>query len=64
VVIGFLGALVGVLLDHTERVISTSFDPMTVAALLLLGIVLATGASALTALPASGEKPLTVLRYE
>jgi ABC-type antimicrobial peptide transport system permease subunit len=72
VVIGFLGALVGVLLamaatfllDQTELGISTSFDPMTIAGLLLLGIGLAVGASALTALPASSEKPMTVLRYE
>jgi cell division protein FtsX len=72
VIIGFLGALVGVLLamaatfllDQTQLSISTSFDPITIAGLLLLGIGLAVGASALTALPASSEKPLTVLRYE
>jgi ABC-type antimicrobial peptide transport system permease subunit len=72
VVIGFLGALVGVLLamaatyllDQTQLAIGTSFDPVTIAGLLLLGTALAIGASALTALPASGEKPMTVLRYE
>jgi ABC-type antimicrobial peptide transport system permease subunit len=44
--------------------IGTSFDPLTIGGLLLLGIVLSVAASALTALPASSEKPLAVLRYE
>jgi ABC-type antimicrobial peptide transport system permease subunit len=72
IVIGFLGALVGVLLamvatvllDQFELAISSSFDLLTIAGLLLLGIGLAIGASALTAFPASGEKPMNVLRYE
>ena len=72
VVVGFLGALVGILLamaatfllDQTQLGISTSFDPITIGGLLLLGIGLAADARALTALPASGEKPMTVLRYE
>jgi ABC-type antimicrobial peptide transport system permease subunit len=72
IVVGFLGSMVGTLLamaatsllDQTELEISTSFDPLTIGGLLLLGIGLAIGASALTALPASGEKPMAVLRYE
>jgi ABC-type antimicrobial peptide transport system permease subunit len=72
IVVGFLGSMVGILLamaatfllDQTQLEISTSFNPITVGGLLLLGIGLAIGASALTALPASGEKPMTVLRYE
>ena len=71
-IVGFLGALVGVLLatavtvivDQQYLQIAPSFDPLTIAGLLLLGMVLAVGASSLTALPASSERPMTVLRYE
>jgi ABC-type antimicrobial peptide transport system permease subunit len=70
--VGFLGALVGVLLAVAVTVIvdlqylqiGPSIDPITVGGLLLLGIALAVGASSLTALPASTERPMNVLRYE
>ena len=42
----------------------TSYDWTTIGALVLLGMVLAVVASSLTALPASSEKPMSVLRYE
>lgn len=71
-VVGFLGAGVGVLLAMLATYVvnenlfkfSTSYDWTTVGTLILLGIVLAIGASSLTALPASSEKPMSVLRYE
>ncbi|HEX6509839.1 MAG TPA: FtsX-like permease family protein, partial [Chloroflexota bacterium] len=71
-VVGLLGALLGVLLAMAVTVIvdlqylqiGPSFDPITIGGLLLLGIALAVGASLLTALPASTEKPMNVLRYE
>jgi ABC-type lipoprotein release transport system permease subunit len=44
--------------------ISASFDLLTVLGLIVLGVILAMGASLLTALPASSEKPMSVLRYE
>jgi ABC-type antimicrobial peptide transport system permease subunit len=71
-IIGFVGAAAGVGLailgasfaDASLLYLQTSLNPVTLGGLILLGIGLALGASALTALPASGEKPLTVLRYE
>jgi ABC-type antimicrobial peptide transport system permease subunit len=71
-IVGLLGAGVGVLLAMFATYMvnqklfkfSTSFDWTTIGVLVLLGIALAVGASALTALPASGEKPMRVLRYE
>jgi ABC-type antimicrobial peptide transport system permease subunit len=71
-IVGFLGALVGVLLataltvivDQRYLQIEPQVDPLTVVELLLLGVALAAGASALTALPASGERPIAALRYE
>jgi putative ABC transport system permease protein len=71
-IVGFLGALAGVrlamlitqLVDENFLKISPSYDWTTIGALLALGVVLAVAASALTALPASGEKPMTVLRHE
>lgn len=70
--VGFLGALAGTsmamfataMVDTSFLKISPTFDPRTVAGLLALGVFLSMGASALTALPASTEKPMTVLRYE
>jgi ABC-type lipoprotein release transport system permease subunit len=44
--------------------ISPSFDWTTIVVLILIGMALAIGASSLTALPASSEKPMSVLRYE
>ena len=42
----------------------TTYDWTTIGALVLLGMILAVVASSLTALPASSEKPMSVLRYE
>jgi len=53
-----------VLVDQTHFHIGPSFDPIDIAGLLLLGIALTIGASALTAVPASSEKPMNVLHYE
>jgi len=71
-IVGFLGALVGVLLamllvavvDKQFLQIAPSYNWITILGLLLLGVALAMIASSLTALPASSEKPMTVLRYE
>ncbi|HLJ65894.1 MAG TPA: FtsX-like permease family protein [Chloroflexota bacterium] len=71
-IVGLLGAgagvglamLVTVLIDQSFLKIAPSFDPATIFGLLGLGVALAVGASAATALPASSEKPMTVLRYE
>ncbi|HEX8919250.1 MAG TPA: FtsX-like permease family protein, partial [Chloroflexota bacterium] len=71
-VIGFVGALAGTglamvataVLDNQFLRISVSFEWVVVAGLLVLGTGLAMAAAAITAWPASGEKPLTVLRYE
>jgi ABC-type antimicrobial peptide transport system permease subunit len=71
-VVGFLGAAVGVglamiataLVDKMFLEIAAGYDWLTITGLLLLGMVLSMGASALTALPASSERPMTVLRYE
>jgi ABC-type antimicrobial peptide transport system permease subunit len=70
--VGFLGALVGVLLamaitaamDLLYLRVGPNFDPITIGGLLVLGVALAMAASALTALPASTERPMKVLRYE
>jgi predicted lysophospholipase L1 biosynthesis ABC-type transport system permease subunit len=71
-IVGFLGAAAGVglamvataLVDTQFLKISASFDWRVVGALIALGTLLAVGAGAVTSVPASNEKPLTVLRYE
>lgn len=71
-IIGLLGALAGTglamaataILDSQFLRISASFDWFVVAGLLALGTCLAMAAATITAWPASGEKPITVLRYE
>jgi predicted lysophospholipase L1 biosynthesis ABC-type transport system permease subunit len=71
-IVGFVGAGVGVLLAMLASAlfaqnllqISPSFDWTTIIVLILIGMALAIGASSLTALPASSEKPMSVLRYE
>jgi ABC-type antimicrobial peptide transport system permease subunit len=71
-IVGFVGAGAGVLLAMLASAvlaqnligISPSFDWTTPIVLIVIGMVLAIGASSLTALPASSEKPMSVLRYE
>ena len=71
-IVGLLGAGAGIALsmvvtaavDSSLLQIEASFDWVTIAGLLLVGVALTVGASAITALPASSEKPLTILRYE
>lgn len=71
-IVGFLGAAAGVVMamaatsivDSQFLKIAASYDWITIAGLLLLGMLLSMGASAVTALPASSERPMTVLRYE
>lgn len=71
-IVGFLGAAAGVglamlatyLVNQNLFQFPTSYDWTTIGALVLLGMVLAVVASSLTALPASSEKPMSVLRYE
>ncbi len=71
-IVGFIGAGVGVLLamvvtvvaDQQLLKISPSFSLVTIVPLIVLGMALSVGAGALTALPASSEKPMNVLRYE
>ena len=71
-IVGFLGAAAGVglamlatyLVNANLFQFPTSYDWLTIGALILLGMVLAVVASSLTALPASSEKPMSVLRYE
>jgi ABC-type antimicrobial peptide transport system permease subunit len=71
-IVGFIGAGVGVLLamaataaaDQLLLKISPSFSLVTIVPLIVLGMALSVGAGALTALPASTEKPMNVLRYE
>jgi predicted lysophospholipase L1 biosynthesis ABC-type transport system permease subunit len=71
-VVGLLGAGAGtalamaatVIVDQQVLYISAGFDWLVIAALLALGTGLAMAAAFITAWPASGEKPLTVLRYE
>jgi predicted lysophospholipase L1 biosynthesis ABC-type transport system permease subunit len=71
-VIGFIGGATGVVVamlaagyvDRSALYMTTSYDWRTLGGLVLLGIALALGASALTAYPASSEKPLRALRHE
>jgi putative ABC transport system permease protein len=71
-IVGFLGAAAGVglamlatyLVNENLFKFPTTYDWGTIGALVLLGMILAVVASSLTALPASSEKPMSVLRYE
>jgi putative ABC transport system permease protein len=71
-IVGFLGSAAGVglamlatyLVNENLFKFPTSYDWTTIGALVLLGMILAVVASSLTALPASSEKPMSVLRYE
>jgi ABC-type antimicrobial peptide transport system permease subunit len=71
-IVGFLGAAAGVglamlatyLVNDNLFKFPTTYDWTTIGALVLLGMILAVVASSLTALPASSEKPMSVLRYE
>jgi putative ABC transport system permease protein len=71
-VVGLLGAGAGtalamvatVFVDQQILLISAGFDWIVIGGLLALGTGLAMAAALITAWPASGEKPLSVLRYE
>jgi predicted lysophospholipase L1 biosynthesis ABC-type transport system permease subunit len=71
-IIGFIGAASGVAVamlaagyvDNSALYMATSYDWRTLGGLVLLGMAIALGASALTAYPASSEKPLRALRHE
>jgi ABC-type antimicrobial peptide transport system permease subunit len=69
---GLVGALAGTGLamlataavDQQFLHIAAAFDWLVIAGLLAMGMALAVAAALITAWPASGEKPLRVLRYE
>ncbi len=71
-VVGLLGAGAGtalamvatVFVDQQILLISSGFDWVVIGGLLAIGTGLAMAAAFITAWPASGEKPLSVLRYE
>ncbi|HEX6506217.1 MAG TPA: FtsX-like permease family protein [Chloroflexota bacterium] len=71
-VVGLLGAAAGVglamfatyMVNQNILQFPTTFDGTTEIALVVVGVILAVVASSLTALPASSEKPMSVLRYE
>ena len=71
-IVGFMGGAMGtimaviasVLLDNLVLDIPSIFDPWVIGGMIALAVVLALLASVISALPASREKPLIVLRYE
>ncbi len=71
-IVGFMGGAMGmimaviasVLLDNLVLDIPSVIDPAVIGGLVALAVVLALAASVISALPASREKPLIVLRYE
>jgi putative ABC transport system permease protein len=71
-IVGWMGGAMGmimamvasVILDNTVIGIPWGFDPLVISGLIALAVVLALVASIISALPASREKPLIVLRYE
>jgi ABC-type antimicrobial peptide transport system permease subunit len=64
-VMGMAMAMIATLvLDNLVLNIPSHFDPLVIGGLVALAVVLALAASIITALPASREKPLVVLRYE
>ena len=70
--VGLMGGTMGMgmamvatlILDRTTLNIATHFDPLTIIGLIAIAVALALLASIISALPASREKPLIVLRYE
>jgi putative ABC transport system permease protein len=71
-IVGFMGGAMGmimaiiasVVLDNLVLDIPSHFDPLVIGGIIALAVVLALAASVISALPASREKPLIVLRYE
>ncbi len=71
-IVGFMGGAMGTimaviasaLLDNLVLNIPSILDPWVIGGLIALAVVLALVASVISALPASREKPLIVLRYE
>jgi putative ABC transport system permease protein len=71
-IVGLMGGAMGMamamiaslVLDNLVLNIPSHFDPLVIGGLVALAVVLALGASIISALPASREKPLIVLRYE
>jgi ABC-type antimicrobial peptide transport system permease subunit len=71
-IVGLMGGAMGtgmallatVVLDNLTLNIPTTFDPLVILGLLALAVLVALAASIISALPASREKPLIVLRYE
>lgn len=70
--VGLMGGAMGtamaliatVVLDTISLNIPTEFNPLLIAGLIALAVLVALVASIISALPASREKPLIVLRYE
>jgi putative ABC transport system permease protein len=71
-IVGLMGGAMGmamaiiasVVLDNLVLNIPSTFDPLVIGGIIALAVVLALAASIISALPASREKPLIVLRYE
>jgi len=71
-IVGFLGGVMGTamaliataLLDNLVLGIPTQFSALIIGGLVAIAVGLALAASIISALPASREKPLVVLRYE
>lgn len=71
-IVGLMGGAMGMglamiatlILDNTVLNIATHFDPLVIVGLILIAVAIALLASIISALPASREKPLIVLRYE
>ncbi|MDB5074180.1 MAG: hypothetical protein JWO42_359, partial [Chloroflexi bacterium] len=71
-IVGLMGGAMGMamamvaslVLDNLVLNIPSHFDPLVIGGLVALAVVLALAASIISALPASREKPLIVLRYE
>jgi putative ABC transport system permease protein len=71
-IVGLMGGALGTgmallataVLDNLALNIPTEFSPLVIAGLIGLAVLVALAASIISALPASREKPLIVLRYE
>ncbi|HWE61603.1 MAG TPA: FtsX-like permease family protein, partial [Chloroflexota bacterium] len=71
-IVGLMGGAMGMgmamiatlVLDNVVLSIPTQFDPLVIGGLIAISVLVALAASIISALPASREKPLIVLRYE